>query len=84
MTEEQAEFIADAIENGGKSCSLHINYHGRSEREGTFAVSFGEPTAFILPLIIKHCKSIARISPDDIPEFGNIRQDSLGRGVILY
>lgn len=95
MTKEQAEFLKNAIKNGGEDCEVHPEYSGRGmSGKTTYAVSFSG-IIWVLPLIIDECRAIARRVIGDIdggeeyldkkiPEFNSLRQDNLGNSVILY
>lgn len=87
MSKEQAEFLKNAIENGGEECRLHEVYSGRGMYgKTTYAISFDFGVWYMMALVVEQCRAEVTLAEDwdNVPEFGGFRQDSLGCGTVIY
>lgn len=83
MTKDEAQFFRNALENNGDEAELHPEYSGRGMMgQTTYAVSF-ESFPVLLGAVLSHCKENLN-SLSEIPDLGDIQQDHLGTGIIIY
>lgn len=85
MTKEQAEFIDQAMDYAGEECQIHPDYSGRGMNgRTTYAVSFSS-FGLLFHCVLSFVKeNLETLEENQIPDFGSLRQDNLGRDTIIY
>lgn len=87
MTTEQASFINLACEHAGVECDLLPDYSGRG--------MYGKQTqAVVVPSVVAVLGAVMNyvrkhVMPDadelnDLPSLSGLREDSMGRSVVIY
>jgi hypothetical protein len=84
MTEEQANFINNAMCDEGCDCEIRDDYSGRgmggNSCHAVVVDSFGD----ILPAIVNSMKEMTEEELKAVPNVGNFRTDNMGYSTVVY
>lgn len=84
MTKEQANFLVETIENSGNEAEIRDDYSGRGMfGKSTYGVVTKINPANLLGVALTHIKDSLDCI-EDIPDFGDLRTDSMGLSTIIY
>jgi hypothetical protein len=96
MTIEFAKFLADATNHcGSQDVDVRENYSGRAMYGSETAAVVVDNVSLLLPDVVQYIKETAEAMTDsdaktfieglpDCSEMGQLRTDSMGRGVVIY
>lgn len=84
-----AKWIKNAIENAGEECDLREEYSGRGMMGRQTAGVVVSSLPLIIPILINEAYNMGKEyyntkHYDFLTEFPNLKQDSMGKDVILY
>lgn len=83
MTQKEASFIKQAMENDGEEAEIIMDYKP-FKRNKTIAVKVGH-IGLLIPALVEECKANARNGfIKDIPDFNTLGKDEWGQSLILF
>ncbi len=84
MTQKEASFIKNAMENDGEEAEIIMDYKSIIANKRTIAVKV-DHVGLLIPALVAQCKGMGQDGmADSIPDFNTLGQDSFGSGLILF
>lgn len=84
MTHDEAEVLAAGLQHIGAEYTINRDYSGRGMYgEMTCAVRVSDPL-ILLEALAAYTNNIHNQELESLPDFSDLRVDSMGRGVVIY